>query len=320
MNSLNKTKGTIAALVSSGTFGMIPLFSIPLMQAGMNTTSVLLYRYIISAVAIFALLMFKKQSIRISLKAAGKLFALSAFYAGTAVALLVSYKYVPSGIVTTIHFMYPVVVVGLTALFYREKLSWRLLLTSILAVVGVGFLSVSGGGKIHPMGLAIAASTAISYALYVVGLRDKDVSELKGPVVTFYMLIFGALLFFVANRVAEPVLSIVPDSTAWVNLLLLSLFPTIISILTLVTAVKYIGATTASILGAAEPLVAMLVGVTVFSEHFTLFSLVGLMIIITAVTYVILLTNREKEPEKVKVPVEREKEDARSRIEKRREK
>lgn len=317
MKSLDKTKGIIAALISSGTFGMIPLFSIPLMSdAGMNTTSVLLYRYIISAIAIFLLCTFNRQSLRVSLKAGLKLFALSAFYAGTAIALLVSYKYVPSGIVTTIHFMYPMVVVLLTSLFFRERLSWKLLLTSLMALVGVGFLSASGGGKLHPIGLAIAASTALSYALYVVGLRDKDVSKINGQVITFYMLIFGAVIFFIANRVSEPALSPIPNMTAWANLLLLSLFPTIISILTLVTAVKYIGATSASILGAAEPLVAMIIGVTVFSEHFTLFSLIGLIIIIVAVTYVIVATSKE-EPEPEYVRVKSREEEIRSRLKRR---
>lgn len=300
MKTIDKAKGIIAALLSSGTFGMIPLFSIPLMAAGMNETTILLYRYIISAIAILTLCLITRQGFRVEGKTLAKLFVMSALYAGTAIGLLYAYNYVASGIVTTIHFMYPVVVVILVTIFYKERMSIRLILTSVLAIIGVGFLSSAEGGNVSIFGLLLSASTAITYALYVVGLRDKDVSKVDGKVITFYMLVFGALIFFLVNRAIGAELSVVPDMTAWTNLLLLALFPTIISILTLVTAVKYIGATVTSILGAAEPLVAMLVGVTIFSEQFTFFSLVGLVLIIAAVTYVIVITNKE-EPAYIKV-------------------
>ena len=72
------------------------------------------------------------------------------------------------------------------------------------------------------------------------------------------------------------------------NLLLLALVPTIVSNITLVQAVQNIGGTLTSILGAFEPLTAMLVGVLFFHEPFTPEYGLGIIFIVSAVTLIIL--------------------------------
>ena len=70
--------------------------------------------------------------------------------------------------------------------------------------------------------------------------------------------------------------------------MLLAIIPTIVSNLTLIEAIKYIGATRTSVLGAMEPVTAVVVGIAVFGETFTVSIAIGIMLIVSAVTIIIL--------------------------------
>lgn len=305
---LSKVQGILFALISSGTFGLIPLFTLPLRQEeGMNELSIVFHRYVLSAGFIAILCLVDRKSLSISFQSFIRLFFISIFYAATAVGLVYSYNYIPSGIVTTIHFLYPVVVVFLMAFFYKEAASKRLLLIAFLAIIGVGFLASSGGGgsqylqgiefQFIVLGLLIALATAFTYGFYIVGLNFRGIRELDSKVVTFYVLVFGALFYALFAQLTSG-LQWVPSAKAWLNLGLLALFPTVISLITLMLAVRKVGSTITSILGAAEPIVAVLCGVLVFDEAFTMGSFIGLGLVVAAVTLVMLDAAKKKQKQK----------------------
>ncbi len=300
----NRIKGVLLALISSGTFGLIPLFTIPLRQEeNMNEVSIVFYRYLLSAFLILVLCLFDRKSLRVSSRSLLRLTLISVFYATTTISLVYAYNYIPSGVVTTIHFLYPVVVVFLMTLIYREALSRRLLFIALMAIVGVGFLAFSGGGESDYLqnhsvgviigGLFLALSTAFTYGFYIVGLNLGGVRELDSKVVSFYVLLMGSLFYALYAQFTSGI-QWVPSGKAWMNLSLLALFPTVISLITLVLAVKSIGSSTTSILGAAEPIIAVFCGVWVFNEAFTINSLIGLVLVIMAVTLVMLDAAKRK--------------------------
>ena len=309
---LGKIKGILFALISSGTFGLIPLFTLPLIQEeGMNELSIVFHRYVLSAGLIAILCLIDRKSLFISFRSFIRLFFISVFYAATAVGLVYSYNYIPSGIVTTIHFLYPVVVVFLMAFFYKETLSKQLLLIAFLAIVGVGFLASAGrsGGQYLQgntlgtlvLGLLLALTTAFTYGIYIVGLNLRGIRELDSKVITFYVLVLGALFYALFAQFTPEGIQIIPSAKAWLNLSLLALFPTVVSLITLMLAVKNVGSTITSILGAAEPIVAILCGVFIFEEAFTLGSFVGLSLVVTAVTLVMLNTAKKRTQKRMDV-------------------
>ncbi len=306
----DRIKGILFALISSGTFGLIPLFTIPLRQEEqMNEVSIVFYRYLLSAFFILLLCLYDKKSLRISSRSLLRLLFISLFYAVTTISLVYAYNYIPSGVVTTIHFLYPVVVVFLMTFIYKESLSKRLLFIALMAIVGVGFLAFSGGGDSEYLqnhsigviigGLFLALTTAFTYGFYIVGLNLGGVRELDSKVVSFYVLLFGALLYALYAQFTNG-LQLIPSGKAWMNLSLLALFPTVVSLITLVLAVKSIGSSTTSILGAAEPIIAVMCGVWVFNEAFSLNSFIGLVLVIMAVTLVMLDVAKKKKVKREK--------------------
>ena len=285
---MNKLNGFLYGLLSSASFGLIPMFTIPAMQQGMQFESILLYRFAFATLALGVILLIDGQSFRINRRDIPSLLLLAFFYLISAVFLFWGYKFMASGIATTLHFMYPVLTTLIMMLFFREKKSiWRFMAIA-LAVAGVFFLSQGDdSGSITFIGIFIVLLSALGYALYLVTVSQLKVGQMKGLRLTFYVFLFGTLLLFIGIGTTGHIQPIPNLHTAG-NLVMLAIIPTVISNLVLVRAVKCIGSTLTSVLGAMEPVTAVCVGIFMFGEPFTNSVGLGIILIITAVTVIIL--------------------------------
>lgn len=299
--SKSNIKGILFALISSGTFGLVPLFSLPLMVPNLRpegvlsigVPTILFYRFLFSSITMGAVTSFKKMNLKINLKDIGMIFLLALLYAATAKFLVDSYEYIASGLATTVHFLYPIFVSFIMISFFKEKKSAILLIAALLSILGVGFMCWHGEtSKGLATGLILSAITVFTYGLYIVGLNKSRVSLIPVETLTFYVLFFGCIIFFVYALLTTGIEPITLTSD-WINLILLGFFATFISDLTLVLAVKYAGSTITSILGSMEPVVAVLVGSLFFAEHFDMFSALGLFLVLSSVTLVIIF-NKNK--------------------------
>lgn len=285
---MNKLNGLIYGIISSASFGLIPLFAIPAMQHGMDFMNVISYRFLFATVSLAVLLKIRKISFGIQKSDLPTLMLLSFFYIISSVFLLWGYKFMPSGVATTIHFMYPVVTTVIMMLFFREKNSLSRTLAILMAIAGVYSLSYSDSkGETDLIGVVIVLISAIGYALYLVAVGQRKNQNLKGLRLTFYVFLFSTIILF-AGMLSTGSIHPIPDYTTAGNLLLLAIIPTIVSNLTLIEAIKYIGATRTSVLGAMEPVTAVIVGIAVFGETFTIAIAIGITLIVSAVTIIIL--------------------------------
>lgn len=292
---MKNLKGITLAVISSATFGMIALFSIPLMEHGMNIGSILFYRFMLSSILMGVICLYRKESLRISLPQLTPLVLLGVLYAATSLLLIHSYEWVPSGIVTTIHFMYPVLVSIIMVMFFKEKGSLVLFGAALISLVGVVFLCWSDTQNIHVKGIITASLTIFTYALYIVGVNQtKTGQQMKAEPLTFYILFFSTILFFIYALTSGGI-GTIPDVSSFGRIAALAVLSTVISDLTLVLAIKYIGSTITSILGSMEPLVAVFIGVLYFSEAFTGYTLLGIALIIVGVCLVVRQSAKVKE-------------------------
>ena len=254
----------------------------------MQFESILLYRFAFATLALGLILLLDGQSFRINRRDIPSLVLLAFLYLMSAVFLFWGYKFMASGIATTLHFMYPVLTTLIMMLFFREKKSiWRFL-AIILAVSGVFFLSQGDdSGNITITGILIVLLSALGYALYLVTVSQLKVGQMKGLRLTFYVFLFGTLLLLAGINATGDIQPIGNWHIAG-NLMMLAIIPTVISNLALVRAVKCIGSTLTSVLGAMEPVTAVCVGIFMFGEPFTSSIGLGIALIITAVTVIIL--------------------------------
>ena len=285
---MGKFKGVLYGMATSVTFGLIPLFTLPLIGKGMEYDSILFYRFLFASIALASVMLVKKESFRVSAKDLPTFILLAFLYTFSSLFLLYGYGYMGAGVATTLHFTYPVFVTLLMFLLFREKTSWLTWLAIALAVGGVAMLSLpSNGMHAELKGILIVLLSAVAYGSYIVGVNKSRVRNMNSRKLAFYVFVFTTLIFGVKDLAAGS-LQLPPDPSSVGCLILLAVLPTVVSNITLVLAVQNIGGTLTSVLGALEPLTAVCIGALVFGEDFTLREGFGILLVLSAVTVIIL--------------------------------
>lgn len=283
MNS--KAKGYLLGAIAAATYGMNPLFALPLYETGMDPDSVLFFRYLFAIPLLGVMLKARGRTFRLKRGEVPPLLAMGLLVAVSSLTLFQSYNFMDAGIASTLLFVYPIMVALIMAFVFKEKLTLQTVLCIALALGGIGLLyKTADGSTLSLTGTALVMVSALSYAVYIVGINQSSLKHVATLKVTFYVLLFGVTLFL--GRILYGGDLILPEKWyLWGNLIALAVFPTAISFLC--TTGEYIGSTPTAILGALEPVTAILFGITVFGERLTLRESLGLALIITAVTSVI---------------------------------
>lgn len=288
-----RLNGIFYAIISSASFGFSPLFSLGLIAAGLSGFDVLSYRWGIAGIALMIYAFFKRKSLRFnSFDEVWKIVLLSALRSLTSVTLLIGYANISSGIASTINFMYPVIVALCMMLFFGEKKSPVDLAAIAVSIFGVYLLAsgdsliVEGGNT--KLGLTCSLISAFSFAGYYLLMKTLKADKIEVVKFTTWIMLLSAFYFIVCSFALNGSITIVSGVKNWIYILGLSLWSTMISNFTGVKAVRRIGPTLTSILGALQPLTAVILGVLFLNEHLYLKSLVGITLILIAVSIVVM--------------------------------
>ena len=282
-----KAKGYILGSIAAASYGMNPLFALPLYKAGMDPDSVLFFRYLFAIPLLGIMIKARGRSFKIQRKETFPLIIMGLLVALSSLTLFLSYNYMAAGIASTLLFVYPIMVALIMAMVFKEKLALQTIVCMLLALGGIGLLYKSeDGSTLSLIGTLLVFASSLSYAIYIVGINQTSLKNVATLKVTFYVLLFG-LSLFVARLLYSGVLNTPDQWYLWANLLALAVSPTAISFLCTTGAIQYIGSTPTAILGALEPVTAIFFGIAVFGESLTVRESFGLVMIIVAVTFVI---------------------------------
>lgn len=282
-----KAKGYILGSIAAASYGMNPLFALPLYKAGMDPDSVLFFRYLFAIPLLGIMIKARGRSFKIQRKETFPLIIMGLLVALSSLTLFLSYNYMAAGIASTLLFVYPIMVALIMAMVFKEKLALQTIVCMLLALGGIGLLYKSeDGSTLSLIGTLLVFASSLSYAICIVGINQTSLKNVATLKVTFYVLLFG-LSLFVARLLYSGVLNTPDQWYLWANLLALAVFPTAISFLCTTGAIQYIGSTPTAILGALEPVTAIFFGIAVFGESLTVRESFGLVMIIVAVTFVI---------------------------------
>ena len=282
-----KAKGYILGSIAAASYGMNPLFALPLYKAGMDPDSVLFFRYLFAIPLLGIMIKARGRSFKIQRKETFPLIIMGLLVALSSLTLFLSYNYMAAGIASTLLFVYPIMVALIMAMVFKEKLALQTIVCMLLALGGIGLLYKSeDGSTLSLIGTLLVFASSLSYAIYIVGINQTSLKNVATLKVTLYVLLFG-LSLFVARLLYSGVLNTPDQWYLWANLLALAVFPTAISFLCTTGAIQYIGSTPTAILGALEPVTAIFFGIAVFGESLTVRESFGLVMIIVAVTFVI---------------------------------
>lgn len=291
---MNRVKGILWAALSSSTFGLAPLFTLLLLGVGYSSFEVLTYRWGVATLCLGAYGVLAGCNFRLTRPQLGTVFFLSLFRAATSLSLVFAYQHIASGVASTIHFMYPLVVACVMICFFRERGSAWTFAAIGMSIVGAVLLSLGNVDFTRgntTLGIISAIVSVVSYGGYIVGVRRSRAVEINSTVLTCYVMAFGALLFTVGGFLTGGI-RLETDPHTWLYILGVAIPATAVSNMALVQAIKSIGPTLTSIFGAMEPVTAVVIGIWVFAEPFTVKGAAGILLIVAAVSIVVLRSRK----------------------------
>ena len=287
-----KHKGIICGILAAVCYGTNPFGALPLYEEGVNTSSVLFYRFSMAVAMLGVMLLVERMSFRINRKELKVLGSIGLLFAASSITYYQSFRFMDAGIASTILFVYPVMVAVIMAAFFREEVTFSTVTAIILALVGIGLLYKGDSDvTLNTMGVILVMLSSLTYAVYIVIVNQSSIrmSSLK---LTFYVLLI-CMLSLLAYSFTSPDLhlQLPPSPRAWFFACWLGLVPTILSLVFMTIAVHEVGATPTAIMGALEPLTAVAIGVMVFDETLTFRLAVGILLILSAVMMIVLGKN-----------------------------
>ncbi len=296
-----KLKGIACGILAAVCYGTNPLGALPLYEEGVNTSSVLFYRFSLAVLMMGAMLVVERKSLVLNRHEFKVLMSLGLLFAASSITYYQSFHFMEAGIASTILFVYPVLVAVIMACFFHEKIRPSMVIAILLSMVGIGLLSDGNiSATFSITGFLLVILSALTYAVYIVVVNQSHI-HMSSMKLTFYSMLFCMLALFAYSFTSpELALQMPPSPRAWFFACWLGLVPTVLSLVLMTISVHEIGATPTAIMGALEPMTAVAIGVAVFSESLTLRLCVGIVIILMAVFLVVLGKERKLKVEKIK--------------------
>ena len=160
-----KAKGYVLGAIAAATYGMNPLFALPLYKAGMNPDSVLFFRYLFAIPVLGIMIKARGRNFKLKPNEIVPLILMGLLVSFSSLALFQSYNYMEAGIASTLLFVYPILVALIMAFVFKEKLTLQTIFCILLALGGIGLLYKSGDG------------TTLSFLCYLYRRRKSSAIE-----------------------------------------------------------------------------------------------------------------------------------------------
>lgn len=276
--------GTFAAIAAAVTYGTNPLGALFLYEDGANTNSVLFYRFFLAAGLLAAGMPLTGEKFSATRRELSVSAVLGVLFAVSSLTYYRSFLHMDAGVASTLLFVYPIMVAVIMAIFFGEKIPLTSAVSVAVAFVGVALLC-GGNGTGEPvsaLGVFLVMISSLTYAVYIVVVNRAKL-QMSPMKTTFFALIFCAGTIAAVSLFDGNALQFFETPRMWLFAGLLALFPTFFSLIFMTIAARTIGSTPTAILGALEPLTAVVIGVCVFGEKLSTRLVLGIALVLAAV-------------------------------------
>ena len=282
----------IFIIISGVLFGTMPLMAKAAYSLGSNAYTVAFGRFSTGAVFTGAYLLARYKTVfSISRKQLGQIAFLAVFFSALPCILYASYNYIDSGLATTLHFTYPVVVTLISALLFKTKVGKVNMICVLMCTAGV-LLMYNAQGKGDATGMVLALLSGLVYSIYIVALERSDLKGLPVLLVIFWLSVFCSL-FIMAFAIPTQNLVLNIGWKVWIPYSCLGFIATFIGASFFQLGVARCGAVRSSLLSTVEPITSVIIGLIVFDERLGLRNVVGIALILAAVCLLVVSQKRE---------------------------
>ena len=286
-------QGYVCIILASVAFGLSPVCATQMMAFGMDAQNTLVWTSGFAALGAGAVILIRRDSLKVT----GKQFRQLLLFCGggyglTALLLTHSYRFLPIGLATMFHFIYPLIVTIIMARMNKMRIPLLRKIGILTALLGLA-LTLDLSGKTSLPGVLLSLGSGVTYAVYVVANRQAAYKELSTVVVVFYTALFNTICFSLLQLMVGKIV-FPPSRLVWLLAVGGGLFTRLLALLTLTQAVRRIGASNAAIGNMLEPLTSLVAGAVIYSDRIPPHSWAGCVLILSAILLIVLHEKHEK--------------------------
>jgi drug/metabolite transporter (DMT)-like permease len=271
--------GAVLALTSAASFGVMPVLTKVVYDDGAGVAGVLSVRFSLAAVVLLGLARLRREA----LPRGRQLLVL--FLLGAVGYVFESYCYfaalerISAGLTALLLYLYPALVVLLTAALLRTRPSGKAGACVAVATAGTALtIGPLGGGQWT--GVLLGLTAALSYSIYIV-ISSRQVAGV-GPFATSAVVMGGAAVVYDIGAVATH--ARLPSSgSAWAALVAVALVGTVVAVSTFFAALELLGPADTAVLSTFEPVVSVVVAAVALGEDLTALQIAGGALVLGAV-------------------------------------
>lgn len=288
-----QAKGIILTIFSAITFGFAFTLAPLIYQGGSNAVTLTFLRNALSLPFLLIIVLFLRISLKLSARQLLSL-ALLAIVGNAITTLLLNmaFSLIDVGIVTPIHFTYPIFVLLGTAIFFKEKISTRQIIALLICMAGIGvfFYEALANGALKDdaftstlLGLILAVVSGVFYAFYIIYM-DKSGLKSEPPFkITFYVALASSIAMFGYGEITNNLQFASMNSTSWILAAIFALLCNVIALSLLQIGIKHVGANTAAVITTFEPITSVICGALILHEQVGVFKIAACILIFAGV-------------------------------------
>ena len=297
-----KLKGIILTMISSITFGFaFTLGPMTYGAGGSNPVTLTFLRNFLSLPFLLLIALFLKIDLRITKNQLKHLIILGFIGSSTTTLMLnIAFSHIDVGIVTPIHFTYPIFVTLGCVLFFHEKLSKQKIIALVIAMSGIGcfFIESLNSASFNSstlIGLILAVASGVFFAFYII-FMDRSGLKSESPFkITFYVAITSSIAMFLYGTSTNQLALSSITTKSWIISAVFAFLCTVVALSLLQVGIKHIGASEAAVISTFEPITSVVFGVLLLNERITLLKIVACILIFVGVLILSFSKNNTSE-------------------------
>lgn len=216
----------------------------------------------------------------------------------------ISLKYIPSGLSALIAALYPIVVVVIELIFFRNnKIGFFTFTGLLLGIGGIGIVFYDTAFQGHPKGydIGVAASmlSMITWSIATIFIAKNKISMNPYNAIGWEMLISSIILLTITAISGNHLPLVKIPFTAWLSIAYLITAGSILAFAAFIYTMKHLEPSIAALYAYMNPLVAIIVGSLIAGEKLTLTILGGSFVTLVGV----YLVNQSLRKQKESIPV-----------------
>lgn len=279
------SRGKLCLIASAFLYGVAPVFAKVSYSGGANGITLTFLRASMSVPLLYAIMKADGISLRLTKDELKSIVLLGVFGGAIPILLLyASYNFISTGLATTLHFVYPLMIVIASALLYHEKMPMPKIAAAVAVTLGIFFFADIETAS-DTVGIILALLSGVFYSFYVIYIDRSGLDTMDYMKLTFYVMIIMSLSTLIFGALFGG-LSFHLTGKAWSYAAVISLMVTLGAMPLFQAGVRYEGASTAGIMSTFEPITSVVMGAAFLGEIVGIAQIFGICMIVAGIMLV----------------------------------